>query len=124
MDESMAAHHMPPVACGHGNIWLVYARLQEGKDVSQRMDACLLTHCLRQKEIKDSRLSGIRKVTRQAGPTLAVRTGIETGNGRPSGWNLPPGKFIYARFIQDYGAVPCSRPRCHSGAVRFGFHED
>jgi len=109
MDESMAAHHMPPVACGHGNIWLVYARLQEGKDVSQRMDACLADALLRQKEIKDLPIVGHPEGDTASWADMAVRTGIETGKWPAKWMDLPPGKFIYARFIQDYGRVLASR---------------
>ena len=40
---------------------------------------------------------------------MAVRTGIETGKWPAKWMDLPPGKFIYARFIQDYGRVLASR---------------
>jgi tetratricopeptide (TPR) repeat protein len=105
----MAAHHMPPVACGHGNIWLVYARLQEGKDVDPQMDACLADALRSQKETKDLPIVGHPEGDTASWADMAVRTGIETGNWPTEWMDLPSGKFTYARFIQDYGRVLASR---------------
>jgi len=107
-NELMAAHHMPPVRCGHGNIWLVYARLQQGKDVGQQMDACLTDALLGQKETKNLPIVGYPEGDTGSWADMAVRSGIETGKW-PKWMDLPPGKFTYARFIQDYGRVLASR---------------
>lgn len=109
MDVSTAARRMPPVVCGHANIWLVYARLQEGKDISQRVEACLADALRSQTATKELPIVGHPEGDTASWADMAVRTGIETGKW-PARWmDLPPGKFTYARFIQDYGRVLAGR---------------
>ena len=107
-DAAMAAHRMPPGACGHGHIWLVYARLQEGKDVSREVDACLAQAQAMTKELKDLPAVGSPEGGFGSWADMAVRTGIETGKW-PKWVELPSGKFAWARFTQDYGRVLASR---------------
>jgi len=109
LNKSMAAHHMPPVACGHGNIWLVYARLQEAKNVDPQMDACLADALRSQKETKDLPIVGHPEGDTASWADMAVRKGIETGKWPAKWMDLPAGKFTYAQFIQDYGRVLASR---------------
>ena len=40
VDRQREAAGRPEAACGHYNEWLIYAQLQQGKDVSGRVDAC------------------------------------------------------------------------------------
>jgi tetratricopeptide (TPR) repeat protein len=103
-DAAMAAHHMAPASCGHGHIWLVYARLQEGKDVTSQIGACRADVMTNLKEMKDLPTVGYPEGDAGSLADMAVRLGIETGKW--SNWvDLPAGKFIYAHFTQDYGRV-------------------
>jgi tetratricopeptide (TPR) repeat protein len=107
-DAAMAAHHMPPGACGHGYIWLVYARLQEGKDVSREIEACLAQAQAMAKELKELPAVGSPEGAFGSWADMAVRTGIETGKW-PKWVEPPSGKFAWTRFTQDYGRVLASR---------------
>jgi tetratricopeptide (TPR) repeat protein len=107
-DAAMAAHHMPPGACGHGHIWLVYARLQEGKDVSRDIDACLAQAQAMSRELKELPAVGSPEGGFGSWADMAVRAGIETGKWPK--WAEPPsGKFAWTRFTEDYGRVLASR---------------
>ena len=107
-DAAMAAHHMPPGACGHGHIWLVYARLQQGKDVGREIDACLAQAEAMAKELKELPAIGSPEGAFGSWADMAVRAGIETGKW-PKWIELPSGKFAWARFTEDYGRVLASR---------------
>jgi len=107
-DAAMAAHHMPPGACGHGHIWLVYARLQQGKDVDREIDACLAQAEAMTKELKELPAIGSPEGAFGSWADMAVRAGIETGKW-PKWVELPSGKFAWARFTEDYGRVLASR---------------
>ena len=108
MNKTMAARKMPPVACGHGNIWLVYARLQEGRDVAAQTDACRADVLSNLKNLKELPTIGYPEGDAGSWADMAVRTGIETGKW-PKWLDLPAGKFMFARFIQDYGRMLESR---------------
>ena len=107
-DAAMAAHNIPPGACGHGHIWLVYARLQEGKDVSREIDACLEQATAMTKELNELPAIGSPEGGFGSWADMAVRTGIETGKW-PKWVELPVGKFNFARFVEDYGRLLSSR---------------
>jgi tetratricopeptide (TPR) repeat protein len=103
-DREMAAHGMAPAACGHGNIWLVYARLQQGKDASREVDACRNEAEKRMSDNKDLPIVGAPEGSTGSWADMGVRTGIETGNW-PKWIDLPPGKLTFARFTEDYGRL-------------------
>jgi hypothetical protein len=107
-NKAMAAHHLPPAACGHGNIWLVYARLQEGKDVASQTDACREDVLAGLKANKDLPIVGYPEGDTGTWADMAVRTGIETGKW-PQWIDLPAGKLRFAAFVQDYGRLLASR---------------
>jgi tetratricopeptide (TPR) repeat protein len=109
-DHMMAEHHMTPTgACGHPDIWLAYARLQQGKDVSQEVDACKAGAQKLIGETKDLPAAGYPEGAAGSWVDMAVRTGIETGKW-PSDWlQLPAGKLGYARFLENYGRLLASR---------------
>jgi tetratricopeptide (TPR) repeat protein len=104
----MAAHHMPPPACGHGYIWLVYARLQQGKDVAPLLNACLAEAQDGIKTNKDLPVAGYPEGSAGSWADMAVRAGIETGKW-PKWAELPGGRLGFARFTQDYGRLLESR---------------
>jgi hypothetical protein len=108
MNKMMAAHGMPPASCGHGNIWLVYARLQQGKDVGPQTEACRADVMSNLKDLKELPTIGYPEGDAGSWADMAVRTGIETGKW-PKWLDLPAGKFIYAHFVQDYGRMLESR---------------
>ena len=103
-DKAMAAHSMPPASCGHGHIWLVYARLQQGKDVASQTNACEADVMANLKTLKDLPAIGYPEGDAGSWADMAVRTGIETGKW-PKWVELPAGKFMFARFIEDYGRL-------------------
>lgn len=108
MNKMMAAHHMPAGSCGHGNIWLVYARLQQGEDATAQTNACLADVQADLKKSADLPIVGYPEGDTGSWADMAVRTGIETGKW-PKWIDLPAGKLTYARFTQDYGRLLASR---------------
>jgi len=107
-DKAMAMHNMPPGHCGHGHIWLVYARLQQGKDVAAQTDACAAEVAANLKELKDLPTVGYPEGDAGSWADMAVRTGIETGKW-PKWLELPAGKFMFAHFTANYGRLLGSR---------------
>ena len=98
---------VPMMACGHGGIWLVYARLQQGLPVEDQIAEC--------------RKASLSLISQQESPVVSspegasgsiadmiVRRGIETGK-----WDeplaLPAGKLNYARYVFAYGDVLAAR---------------
>jgi tetratricopeptide (TPR) repeat protein len=109
--NAMAAmHHEPPGACGHGFIWLVYAKLQQGKDPSQEVAACRAEAESRLKAAPAAALPVVGNPEGSSGSwaDMAVRTGIETGRW-PDWMELPAGKLTFVRFTEDYGKLLASR---------------
>jgi tetratricopeptide (TPR) repeat protein len=102
-------HHAPPGACGHGFIWLVYAKLQQGKDASREVAAC---RAQAESSLKATSAAlpvvGYGEGASASFADMAVRTGIETGKW-PQWMELPPGKLTIARFTEDYGRLLASR---------------
>ena len=107
-DKAMAAHGMGPTSCGHGHIWLVYARLQQGKDVAAQTEACRADVMTNLKEMKELPSIGYPEGDAGSWADMAVRTGLETGKW-PKWLELPSGKFMSARFTEDYGRLLESR---------------
>jgi tetratricopeptide (TPR) repeat protein len=108
MNGRRAGHDMSKEACGHGNIWLVYARLQEGKDVQREVDACLAQAQAMSKGLKEMPVVGFPEGAFGSWADMVVRAGIETGKW-PQWAELPSGKFTWTRFLEDYGRVLSSR---------------
>ena len=107
--NAMAAmHHMPPAACGHGAIWLVYAKLQQGKDASREVAACRAEAESKLKGPQQFPVAGFSEGSTGSWADMAVRTGIETGNW-PQWIELPAGKMTLIRFTEDYGRLLSSR---------------
>jgi tetratricopeptide (TPR) repeat protein len=104
MNKMMAENHMPPVACGHGYGWMVYARLQQGKDVSRQLDDCLAQAQHMVKEAKELPVVSTPEGAFGSWADMAVRTGVETGKW-PNWAELPAGHLTFARFFEDYGRV-------------------
>ena len=108
MNRTLAQHHEQPEACGHGNIWLVYSKLQEGEAVGPELDACLAQAQSMSKQLKELPVVGHPEGAYGSWADMAVRTGIETGKW-PTWIELPSGKFGWARFTEDYGRILASR---------------
>ena len=105
--ERVAGKPVPMAACGHGGIWLVYARLQQGLPVGEQLAECRKAA---EKMIASSETT-IVGYPEGAGASFAdmvVRQGIETGQWAPP-LALPDGKLNYARFTFAYGDVLASR---------------
>jgi tetratricopeptide (TPR) repeat protein len=112
--KMMAEHHMTDDGtCGHPDIWLVYARWQQGKDPSQEVDGCRAGALKIIGQNKDLPVVGYPEGSTASWADMAVRTGIETGKSPKEWLPLPPGKLTYARFLEDYGRLLSSR---HDGA--------
>jgi len=105
--------HEDQEACGHGAIWLVYAMLQQGKDVTSRLQACRAEAETKLKAEKDLPVVGFPEGAAASVADMTVRTGIETGKW-PEWMQLPAGTMAFARFTQDYGRVLAAR---HDPAV-------
>jgi tetratricopeptide (TPR) repeat protein len=108
MNKAMAAHGMPPEACGHGNIWLVYAKLQQRKDVTREMDACLAEARRAIQTAKDLPVASAPEGFTGSWTQMALYAGIETGKW-PQWPEFPAGRLTFARFFEDYGRLLASR---------------
>lgn len=102
----------PRLACGHGGIWLAYARLQQGKSVDAQLDQCTKVadgEIERARgEEKEPPLSGGGEDPAGSAADIRVRRGVETGQWAPP-QRLPDGRLNLARFVDDYGDVLASR---------------
>lgn len=110
-DNAMAAmQHGRPGACGHYFIWLVYAKLQQGKDAAPEVAACRAEADSRLKNAPATALPIVGDPEGSSGSwaDMAVRTGIETGKW-PNWMELPAGKLTYIRFTENYGRLLASR---------------
>jgi tetratricopeptide (TPR) repeat protein len=116
MNKGMAEHHMAAAACGHGFIWLVYARLQQGEAVGPQVDACLLEAQKLAAATKDLPVVGYPEGSFGSWADMAVRNGVETGQW-PKWVELPSGKLTYARFVEDYGRLLASRHAADAAAA-------
>ena len=102
--ERRAGKPLPMAACGHGGIWLVYARLQQAKPVDANIKECATAAAAILATSKNlTTIGGVEDLS-GAHADMRVRQGIETGQ-----WvqplTLPEGKLAYARFIYSYGDV-------------------
>lgn len=107
-DQMMAQHHMPPNHCGHGNIWLVYAKLQQAKDVSREIDSCRADLERGLKGAKDLPVASLPEGLAGSWTHMALYSGIETGRW-PQWVDLPTGHLTFARFFEDYGRLLAAR---------------
>ena len=105
--EKTVGKPVPMAACGHGAIWLVYSRLQQGLPVEDRIAECrrAATPNLTAPDIPvvGSTEGGIGGLA-----DMIVRRGIETGNWDQSP-ALPDGKLNMPRFFFEYGNVLAAR---------------
>lgn len=108
-----ARFNMPKQAvfCGHGGIWLAYARLQQGKDIAPQLADCRLA-----RQAMIDRAAGQEKPLAVSGEyeheasasVLRVMRGVESGQWAPR-QPLPEGRLLMAGFIDDYGDVLAAR---------------
>ena len=105
--EKQAGKPVPMAACGHGAIWLVYSRLQQGLPVEDQIAECrkAATANLASNEIP---VVGYGEGGSGSLADMIVRRGIETGK-----WDQPPalpdGRLNMARFFFEYGKVLAAR---------------
>jgi tetratricopeptide (TPR) repeat protein len=118
--EKRAGQPVPTAACGHGAIWLVYARLQQGLPVDQQIAECraAATSLI----ASDEETIAVVGSPEGAGASVAdmvVRKGIETDK-----WDqplaLPEGRLTFARYLFAYGDLLASRsnPEGAAGALQ------
>jgi tetratricopeptide (TPR) repeat protein len=107
MIEMMAGHsgHM---GCGHGSIWLVYARLQEGEDPVDDIDRCRAAALDPARLARDASVIGGEEDSLGAYSDMVVRRGVETGKW-PDPLPLEAGHHEFARFTIAYGRMLASR---------------
>jgi len=117
--EMMAAHGMTMgMGCGHGAIWLVYARLQEGQDPQDDISRCQQTAFDAANLTKATGVIGDPEGNVGSWADMMVRRGVELGKW-PDPVSLPAGHFMYARFTLAYGRMLAARhdPKAASAAV-------
>jgi tetratricopeptide (TPR) repeat protein len=106
--ERRAGKSVPLMACGHGGIWLVYARLQANKPVGDNIAECATAAAAAIAAGEGIAAVGGVEDPSAAHADMRVRQGLETGQ-----WvtplSLPEGKLNYARFIYAYGDVLAAR---------------
>ena len=103
--ERNAGKPLPMMACGHGALWLVYARLQQGLPVEKQVAECRqAAMALIASGETPAPVVGLPEGAGGSMADMLVRKGIETGE-----WDeapaLPEGKLNFARFILAYGEV-------------------
>lgn len=112
MIRAMGEDMRPRMACGHGGIWLAYARLQEGKSVDSQLAECTKVAAgdiaSVESEGHQPWLSGGGEDDVGSAADIRVRRGVETGDWAPR-QQLPDGRLNYARFVDDYGDVLAAR---------------
>jgi hypothetical protein len=105
--EKSAGKPVPMAACGHGAIWLVYSRLQQGLPVEDQIAECR-TAASTALTAPDLPIVGYGEGGTASLADMIVRRGIESGK-----WDepipLPQGKLNMARFLFDYGNVLAAR---------------
>lgn len=107
-NREAAAKGESPYVCGHEPSWLVYAKLQQGRDASGDVAACRAEAETKLKQPADLPVVGYPGGSTATWADMAVRMGIETGKWAQ--WiPLPPGKMAYARFTEEYGQLLSSR---------------
>jgi hypothetical protein len=99
----MAGHHMK-MGCGHGSIWLVYAKLQEGQDPVDEIDRCRAAALDPTTLAADKTVIGGEEDAVSSLTDMLVRRGVDTGKW-PAAIDLPPGHFELGRFTLAYGRV-------------------
>lgn len=104
----MMAGHTQHMGCGHGSIWLVYARLQEGEDPVDDIDRCRAAALDPARLARDTTVIGGEEDGLSAYTDMLVRRGVETGKW-PEAIPLEAGHHELARFTLAYGQVLASR---------------
>lgn len=106
--ERTTGKSFPIMACGHGGIWLTYARLQQGLPVDDQIAECRAGIETVLAKRTDFTAVGDIEGGYGSDADMRVRRGIETGQ-----WiaplNLPEGKLNYPRFVYAYGDVLAAR---------------
>ncbi len=105
VNRQRAAAGQRPVRCGHYAEWLVYARLQQGKEAEAEADIAACREAAGRELASEpaegpieSYRSGVRSWA-----DMAVRHRIETGRAAADGPALPEGRYLATRFTLAYG---------------------
>jgi tetratricopeptide (TPR) repeat protein len=102
--------------CGHGPIWLAYARFQMGEDPAEIIEACRAAAFDPVGLAANTSVIGGIEEKVDSWADMAVRRGIETGRW-PADVSIPLGHYMYGRFILDYGRVLAARGNATSAAA-------
>ena len=106
--QARAMEMMPAYAdrmgCGHGAIWLVYAKLQAGQDPAADIDRCRKVALDPAALAKDETVIGGEEEDLGSLADMLVRRGVETGQW-PDAIPIPVGHFEMARFTLAYGRM-------------------
>jgi tetratricopeptide (TPR) repeat protein len=110
--QTRAMQMMPAYAdrmgCGHGAIWLVYAKLQTGEDPTADIDRCRRVALDPAALAKDKTVIGGEEEDLGSLADMVVRRGVETGQW-PDAVPVPSGHFEMARFTLAYGRMLSAR---------------
>ncbi|MHA7819042.1 MAG: hypothetical protein ACX930_05285 [Erythrobacter sp.] len=99
VDRQRAAQGRGPTDCGHYNEWLVYARLQQGKDVSDIVSACRVQA---EEQIAEGASDRFGFGAASSYGAIAAWQGVETGMW-PEPLEATGDGFILARMLLAHG---------------------
>ena len=106
VDRQRAAAGRGPNDCGHYNEWLVYARLQQGKDTSDIVSACRVQA---QQQIAGGSENRLGWGPASSYAVIASWQGVDTGNwpepltGTGDGFLLARMMLAHGRALQNFG---------------------
>lgn len=107
--ERVMGRSIPEFSCGHGGIWLVYAKLQQGKSVTENIANCAKATAPHLAEPADSpRVAGDFEGGSGSHADMRARNFVETGE-LVAPLDLPRGELNVARFVYAYGDMLAAR---------------
>lgn len=107
--ERVMGRPVPELSCGHGGIWLVYAKLQQGKPVTNDIADCAKATIPHLAKPADSeRMAGDLEGGSGSHADMRARNFVETGE-LVAPLELPKGELFVARFLYAYGDVLAAR---------------
>ena len=109
VNAQRAAEKRPPANCGHYNEWLIYALDQQGKDSRANVQACRSQALAEVAGGTDKSVLGEDRSAFNSWATIAVRTGVDTGQWPDSNAASGVGAYLLGRFELNYGALIAAR---------------